>query len=113
MFKVNRITTKPYHPRSNGRVENHNCTLQDQLYYYVESRITWGIFLFTVQLMYNTTVNAATAYAPHYLMFGWECNMPAMGGMLRRIKEMLGLDKGMDDGTRRCMRSVKVLQCQL
>ena len=75
VFKVNRTATTPYNPRRNGLVENHNGTLKDQLYHYID------IFLPTVQLMYNITVNAATAYTPHYLMFGRECNMPAMGGM--------------------------------
>ena len=82
-------------------VDNHNSNLKDQLYhYYVESR-QWDIFLPTVHLMYNTTVNAATGYTPHYLMFGRECNMPAMGGMLDRMEETIGLEEGMDEGTRR------------
>ena len=100
VFKVNRIATTPYNPRSNGLVENHSSTLKDQLYYYVESRQKdWDIFLPTVQLMYNTTVNAATAYTPHYLMFGRECNMSAMGGMLGRMEETISLDEGMEEGT--------------
>ena len=101
VFKVNRIATTPYNPRSNGLVENHNITLKDQLYHYVESRQkNWDIFLPTVQLMYNTTVNAATAYTPHYLMFGREYNTHAMGGMLGRMQETIGRDEGMDEGFR-------------
>ena len=33
VFRVNRISTTPYNPRSNGLVENHNGTLKDQLYH--------------------------------------------------------------------------------
>jgi hypothetical protein len=102
IFKVNRIATTPYNPRSNGFVENHNGTLKDKLYHYVETRQKdWGIFLPTVQLMYNTTVNAATAYTPYYLMFGRECNMPALGGMLNRAGDAINIDEGMEAVGRR------------
>jgi hypothetical protein len=97
IFRVNRIATTPYNPRSNGFVENHNGTLKDQLYHYVEARQKdWDIFLPTVQLMYNTTVNAATAYTPYYLMFGRECNMPAMGGMMNRAGDAITAEEGME-----------------
>ena len=100
LFKVNQIATAPYNPRSNWLVENHNSTLRDQLYHYVESRQNdWGSFLPTVQLMEHTTATPATAYMPHYLMLGRECIIPAMEGMLGRIEEPLGLDTGMDEGT--------------
>ena len=83
MLRVNRISTSPCNPRSNGLVENYNGTLRDQQ----ESRQKdLNIFLHTVQLMYNTTVYAASGYTPYYLMFGRECNMPAMGGMLGRAE---------------------------
>ena len=102
IFRVNRIATTPYNPRSNGFVENHNGTLKDQLYHFVESRQKdWDIFLPTVQLMYNTTVNAATSYTPYYLMFGRECHMPAMGGMMERKDEAVRLEEGMDEGSLR------------
>ena len=84
VFKVNRIATTPYNPRSNVLVEN----IKDQLYHYVESRQKdWDIFLLTIQLMFNTIVNAATAYTLHYVMLGRECNRPAMGDMLGRMEE--------------------------
>ena len=51
--------------------------------------------------MYNTTVNAATAYTPYYLMFGRECNMPAMEGMLSRMEEVVPIEEGMEEGDRR------------
>jgi hypothetical protein len=102
IFKVNRISTTPYNPRSNGFVENHNGTLKDQLHHYVESRqMDWDIFLPTVQLMYNTTVNVATSYTPYYLMFGRECNMPAIGDMMTRAGEVLPADADVEGVGRR------------
>ena len=38
VFKVNRIATTPYIPRSNVLAENHDGMLKDQLYHYVESK---------------------------------------------------------------------------
>ena len=97
VFRVNKVTTTPYKPRSNGFVENHNGTLTDQLHHYVESRQKdWNIFLPTVQLMYNTTVNVDTSYIPYYHMFGRECNLPAMGGMFTRAGVAVRDDEGME-----------------
>jgi hypothetical protein len=92
---VNKIATAPYNARSNGCVENHNRTMKDQLYHFVEARQKdWDIYLPTVQLMYNTTVNSATGYTPYYLMFGRECNMPGMGGVIERTRERVTRDEG-------------------
>lgn len=86
----------------------------DQLYHYVDSRQKdRDIFLPTAQSIYYTTVNDATAYTPLYLMFGRECNMPAMVGMLGRMEENIGLGEGTDEATRRCMYSGRVLWCHL
>jgi hypothetical protein len=94
----NKISTTPYNARSNGCVENHNRTMKDQLYHFVESRQKdWDIFLPTVQLMYNTTVNSATGYTPYYLMFGRECNMPGIGGLVNRSGEAVRADEGEAD----------------
>ena len=102
VFRVNKISTTPYTPRANGFVENHNGTLKDQLYHFVESRQKdWDIFLPTVQLMYNTTVNVATAYTPYFLIFGRECNMPSMEDITNRMNEVILLDEGMEEGDKR------------
>jgi hypothetical protein len=95
IFRVNKISTTPYNAWSNGCMENHNRTMKDQLYHFVESRQKdWDIFLPTVQFMYNTTVNSATGYTPYYLMFGGECNMPGIGGLVNRSGEAVRADEG-------------------
>jgi len=62
-----RISTTPYNPRSDGFVENHNKTLKDQLFHFVDNlkQDDWDSFLPTVQLMYNTTVSLATRVHTH------------------------------------------------
>ena len=77
LFRVMKLHTTTYNPRANGLVEGHNRILKDQLYHYVNVRgDNWDVFLPTVQLMYNTTVNSSTGFTPHYRMFGRECRMP-------------------------------------
>jgi hypothetical protein len=80
---INRISTTPYNPRSDGFVENHNKTLKDQLFHFVDTlkQDDWDVFLPTVQLMYNTTVSLATGYTPMLLMTGREAKMPSFNHM--------------------------------
>lgn len=77
LFRVNRISTTPYNPRANGLVEQHNGTLKSQLYHFVDvKQDDWDVFLPTVQLMYNSTVNSSTGYTPNYMMYGREFHIP-------------------------------------
>ena len=97
IFKVNKIATTPYNPRANGFVEQHNKTLKDQLFNFVDTRQKdWDVFLPTVQLMYNTTVSMTTLRTPYFLMFGRECNMPHIGGLMDRTGEVLTPAEGVD-----------------
>jgi exodeoxyribonuclease III len=77
---INRISTTPYNPRADGFVENHNKTLKDQLFHFVDTlkQDDWDVYLPTVQLMYNTTVSLATGYTPMLLLNGRESRMPSM-----------------------------------
>jgi hypothetical protein len=77
---INRISTTPYNPRADGFVENHNKTLKDQLYHYVDTlkQDDWDVYLPTVQLMYNTTVSLSTGYTPMLLLTGREARMPSL-----------------------------------
>ena len=80
---INRISTTPYMPRSDGFVENHNKTMKDQLFNYCDTlkQDDWNIYLPVVQLQYNTTVSLATGYTPYMLMHGRECKMPSFAHM--------------------------------
>jgi hypothetical protein len=85
-----RISTTPYNPRSDGFVENHNKTLKDQLFHYVDNlkQDDWDSYLPTVQLMYNTTVSLATGYTPMLLMTGREARMPSLNHMASEEREL-------------------------
>lgn len=76
---INRVSTTPYNPRSDGFVENHNKTLKDQLYHYVDTlkQDDWDVYLPTVQLMYNML-----------LMTGREARMPAFSHMAEQVDQI-------------------------
>ena len=66
-------------------MENHNKTLKDQLYHFVNVLQTdWDKYLPTVQLMYNTTVSSATSLTSFFMMFGRECDLPT-GRLLSKV----------------------------
>ena len=100
LYRIHRVCTTPQNPRSNGLVENMNKTLKDQLHHYINARQSdWDVFLTTVQLMYNSTVNAATGYTPFYMMFGRESSTPERVGMceLEEQNSVMGEERDVDE----------------
>jgi hypothetical protein len=95
ILSINRISTTPYNPRSDGFVENHNKTLKDQLYHYVDNlkQDDWDVYLPTVQLMYNTTVSLSTGYTPMLLMTGREARMPSFSHMASVVDSIRPKDR--------------------
>jgi exodeoxyribonuclease III len=87
---INRVSTTPYNPRSDGFVENHNKTLKDQLFHFIDTlkQDDWDVYLPTVQLMYNTTVSLATGYTPMLLMTGREARMPSFSHLKTEEKRL-------------------------
>ena len=93
---IQRVTTTAYNPRSDGFVENHNHTLKDQLFNFVDSlkQNDWDTYLPIVQFMYNTTVSLSTGYTPMLLFNGREAKMPSFEHM---SKEMMERRRGVVD----------------
>jgi len=82
LYRINKIHITPYVPRSNGSVEQHNRTLKDQLYHFVNAQHSdWDRYVSSVQSMYNTTVNTATGMTPMWCMFGREASGPDVEGL--------------------------------
>jgi hypothetical protein len=90
VLNINRVSTTPYNPRSDGFVENHNKTLKDQLFHYVDKlkQDDWDVYLPTAQLMYNTTVSLSTGFTPMLLMTGREARMPSFEHMEEEVRGM-------------------------
>ena len=55
ILNIMKVSTTPYNPRADGFVENHNKTLKDQLYHYIDTlkQDDWDVYLPVVQFMYN------------------------------------------------------------
>uniref|UniRef100_A0A1B6F786 Integrase catalytic domain-containing protein n=1 Tax=Cuerna arida TaxID=1464854 RepID=A0A1B6F786_9HEMI len=67
-----------YMSQVQGAVEKYNHTLIKAIsHYIVEKPQNWSKYVQIVTFAYNTSVNISTGYTPHYLMFGYEANLPA------------------------------------
>ena len=87
---INRISTNPYNPRADSSVENHNKTLKDQLFHYVDNlkQDDWDVYLPASQLMYNTTVSLATGYTPMLLMPRREVRMSSLNHLASEDRDL-------------------------
>ena len=80
MHRVTRIrasNTTPYHPMGDGQVERFNRTICNMLRSLsANAKKDWRSYLPKLAFAYNATVNKATGYSPHFLMFGREARLP-------------------------------------
>ncbi|XP_041855497.1 uncharacterized protein LOC121649029 [Melanotaenia boesemani] len=82
----------PYHPQTNGLVENMNSTIQKALCKLVGTRPdTWDEYLDPVMFALRTKKQATTKYSPYFLMFGREARYPV------EIPENYELDSTVED----------------
>ena len=76
-----------YHPQSDGQTERMNRLLQQVLRCYVSTcPVDWEEHLSHCALSINAAVNSSTGYAPYYLMYGCEPNMPLMLSASRHLE---------------------------
>ena len=78
LLHQNHISTTPYHPSANGKVEQQNRTLKDMLSGYVAAnQRNWDKYLQVVAHAYRTTSNSATGYSPFRALYGREARQPS------------------------------------
>lgn len=76
LFKIKKITTTPYRPNANI-VERFHRTLAQHLISCVHlNPLAWHEHLDSAVFAYNNTVNAATGFSPHELIFGYRVQLP-------------------------------------
>ena len=67
---IHKTQTTPYHPQSDGLVEQFNCTLLDMLATTLADHPgTWEDHIPKVLLGYNTSTQSTTGFSPFFLMF--------------------------------------------
>lgn len=76
LFKIKKITTTAYRPNSNI-VERFHRTLGQHLTTCVHANpSSWHEHLDAAVFAYNNTINSATGYSPHELLFGYAVQLP-------------------------------------
>lgn len=72
-------TTTPYHPRTNGKVENLNGTLGQMLTKYLMDKPTrlWDEYLSQALFAARVRLHAVTKKSPFYLLYGVHPRIPA------------------------------------
>ena len=77
LLRIVKSRTSSYHPRSDGQVEQFNCTLLDMLATSAKDHPwCWERHLRKVCFAYNTSVHFATGFTPYYLLFGRQAVLP-------------------------------------
>lgn len=77
IFGVDRTTTTPWRPQSDGMVERMNRTLGALLRQYVNAdQDNWDDILPICAMAYNGSVHSSTGFSPYYLMYGHEMRLP-------------------------------------
>jgi hypothetical protein len=77
LCKIDHRRTTAYNPRANGLTERFNQVMSTMLAHYcVTNQDTWDEHLPFATFAYNMSVNATTGYSPHFLVYGFEANLP-------------------------------------
>ena len=71
LLSVKPIRTSPYHPKTNGAVEQFHCTLKAMLKKYEQDQRGWDTLLPYLLFAYREFPNQSTGFSPLDLMFGW------------------------------------------
>ena len=84
LFNMDKTRTSPYHPESDGMVEQMNHTLQDMMAKYMSNhQRDWDEHLPLIMMAYRSSVHASMQYTLFHLLFGHEVRL-SVDVMFRR-----------------------------
>ena len=88
------ITTSPYRPESNSKIERFHRILNDTLakHIYENKNYEWDQYINFVLGAIRTSVNTATKFSPHYILFKQDPILP-LDTILRPRNKYLGDDQ--------------------
>src|SRR4051794_35761375 len=69
-FKINHLLSTPYHPQTNGLVEQFNRTLCEFLAKLSLKNNDWDLYIAPTLFAYRTTKHATTQIEPFFLVYG-------------------------------------------
>lgn len=78
LLNIDKNTTTPWHPQTNGFLERSHKTLKTYLRSFVDKDNNWDRLLSYAMFTYNTSVHTSTNFTPFELVFGKKPNLPAV-----------------------------------
>ena len=90
--------TTPYHPRTNGKVENLNGTLRAMLTKYLMNQPTklWDLYLPQALFATRIRAHATSKYSPFYLLYGRHPYLPSDDNPPRPMEVSITLEQHED-----------------
>lgn len=86
------VTTSPYHPQSNAKVEHFHKTLADMLAKLTgDNQEDCDLFLMQTLAAVRFTINETSQYSPYFLLFGRDIVLP-IDNLLKSHRKYLGKD---------------------
>ena len=83
-FKIKRIRTSSFHPKSNGVLESCHKTILSILKTTLTNESDWPKLLSSVTMSYNSSIHiTSTKYTPYYVVFGREMNNPINNALIQ------------------------------
>lgn len=78
VLKINHVTSTVAHPQTVGQIERYHRTLGQYLKIFTEeNKDEWDELIPFALFTYNTTKHSSTHFSPHYLVYGFDVEIPS------------------------------------